>query len=98
MFIAWKRAGRAVLKLRVPSSAKRVSSLIGRKCRVSEAKVVLAFVDGEEQRGGGAFVSERGGRYFVGETTKSDSFDDDIRVDCTNGIHVFVTRAEAESW
>ena len=36
--------------------------------------------------------------YRVGKTVESDSYDDDIRVECSHGIHFFLTRKEAEEW
>ena len=33
--------------------------------------------------------------YTVGNYVSPDSYDPDIRIDCTNGIHVFLTRKEA---
>jgi len=40
----------------------------------------------------------RGLEYRVGELVYPDSYDPDIRVECTHGIHFFLTREEAESW
>ena len=36
--------------------------------------------------------------YRNGELTYPDSYDDDIRVGCSHGIHFFITKAEAEEW
>jgi len=36
--------------------------------------------------------------YKVGETVKPDSFDDNPFVECTHGIHFFITRQEAEDY
>ena len=36
--------------------------------------------------------------YRVGETVKPDRYDDDVRVECTSGIHFFITKPEAESF
>ena len=33
-----------------------------------------------------------------GDRVYPDGFDDDIRIQCSNGIHFFLTRAEAEEW
>ena len=99
-FTAWKKVrGGVVLKLRVPARAKRVNAISGRKIRVSEAKVVAAYRNGEkisEPSFWGLHTSCF--LYTVGEIVKPDKFSDDIRVECTHGIHCFLTRREAEDW
>ena len=40
----------------------------------------------------------RGTTYTAGERIYPDSYNDDWRVECTNGIHFFMTREEAEDW
>ena len=71
----------------MPSGAKRTSSLVGRKCRAEYVKVLE-----------GSGISRRGGEYKEGKLVYPDSYDDDIRVECTHGIHFFMTREEAEEW
>ena len=36
--------------------------------------------------------------YIPGQITKPDSYDDDPRIECSHGIHFFLTRKEAEEW
>ena len=36
--------------------------------------------------------------YCVGEIVKPDSYNDDIREECTNGLHFFITKREAEDY
>ena len=88
-FIAWKKVNGGVLKLLIPKEAKRTSSLVGRKCR-AEFVVVLE----------GSGVSKYDGKtqYGPGMTVYPDKYDDDIRVECTSGIHFFMTRREAEEY
>ena len=88
-FIAWKKVEGGVLKLLVPKDAKRTSSLVGRKCR-AEFVVVLE----------GSGVSKHDGKtqYEPGMTVYPDKYDDDIRVECTSGIHFFMTKREAEEY
>ena len=88
-FIAWKKVKGGVLKLLVPKEAKRTSSLVGRKCR-AEFVVVLE----------GSGVSNHDGKtqYAPGMTVYPDKYDDDIRVECTSGIHFFMTKREAEEY
>jgi hypothetical protein len=88
-FIAWKKTRGGVIKLLIPAAAKRTSSLVGRKCR-AEWVVVL------EGSGGSTHCGET--TYSVGATVRPDKYDDDIRVECTNGIHFFMTREEAEEY
>jgi hypothetical protein len=96
-FIAWKKLGNgAIAKLLIPEKAKRTCNLKNRKCRAEFVKVLSIERNGEdvkEEHGWrGSFI------YKVGKIAKADSFDDDIRQDCSNGIHFFVTRREAEEW
>lgn len=97
-FIAWKKLARdSVAKLLIPEDAKR-SSGTTRKCRASKA-VVLAIYDKN-----GKETSEGKSRYYadffyrVGETIYADSWDEDRWNECSNGIHFFVTRKEAEEY
>ena len=88
-FIAWKKVHGGVLKLLIPAAAKRTSSLVGRKCR-AEFVVVL--------EGSGASRHDPRTLYEPGITVHPDKYDDDIRVECTSGIHFFMTRKEAEEY
>ena len=87
--IGWKKLRSGVIcKLRIPTEAKRVGGLIGRKCR-AEFAIVLEG-EGESQH-------EDGFIYKVGETVKpSKPFNDDPRIECASGIHFFITQEEAE--
>ena len=104
-FIAWKAARSTVdsrpvvLKLRIPEDAERACSYVGRKCRVSKAVPIAAF-RGKEPCEEKEFVSDRSGDfvYRIGKEAVSDSFDPDPRVECTNGLHIFITRREAEEY
>ena len=96
-FIAFKKLrNNVVATLEIPAEAKRTSSLIGRKCRAEFAKVVAlssdAVVGYAKHQPPGTFP------YRVGEIVRPDSFDDDIRLECANGIHFFMTRREAEEY
>jgi len=88
----WKKAGASLVKLLIPAKAKRTASLVGRKCRAEYAKVLS--ISGETSKA----VSERGGMYKVGEIVRPDKYDDDPWVECTHGIHFFLTKEEAEEW
>jgi len=92
-FDAWKKVtnttGGTVIKIRIPAKAKRTSSLTGRKCRAEFVKVLKGKGNGKYD---GTTV------YTEGETVKADSFDPDIRIECTHGIHFFMTKKEAEEY
>ena len=95
-FIAWKKVRGAVLKIKIPAAAQRTSSLIGRKCRASCIEVLEAVGTSDTVFKNSTHNIKT--EYVVGEVTHADKFDDDVRVECTNGIHFFMTRKEAEQW
>jgi hypothetical protein len=94
-FIAWKKANGLVLKLEIPAEAKRTSCLINRKCRAEFVKT-LEIIGSDKNEVCGSYDDKT--IYKIGEITRADSFDDDIRIDCSHGIHFFITRKEAEKW
>ena len=82
-------------KLRIPEGAARTSSLVGRKCRAEFVEVLeIIGKDGNP-------VPQAVGRYdsnliyVTGQTIHPDRYDPDIRIECTHGIHFFMTREEA---
>jgi len=88
-----------VIKLYIPAAAKRTASLIGRKCRAEYVKVLAIFdCDGRPEAECMGWFPDIGFVYRVGETVHPDKYDDDIRVECSHGIHFFLTREEAEEW
>ena len=88
-FIAYKKVTTGVIKLLIPEDAKRTSSLVSRKCRASHVMVL-------EGSGFSPTHTEKKLEYKEGEVVYADAFNDDIRVDCTSGIHFFMTKKEAE--
>jgi hypothetical protein len=84
-----KLADGTICTLLIPAEAKRTASLVSRKCRAEYVVVV-----------GGEGVSrhDKSIVYKVGETVRPDYYNDDIRIDCTSGIHFFQTRKEAEAY
>jgi hypothetical protein len=103
-FYAFKkiRAGcvAAIAKLWIPEEARRVSSLVGRKCRAEYVEVVeILGIDGKPHESGMSWTHDgEPALYRVGHTTAAKGFSYDIRVECDEGIHYFVTRREAEEW
>ena len=87
--IVWKKLKNGIIcKLQIPANVKRINSLVGRKCRAERALVL-------EGEGFGKYSNLE---YKIGEWMIADSFDDDIRIECSHGIHFFVTRKEAEEY
>src|ERR1700682_828544 len=84
-----KLNNKTITHIRIPEDAKRTSSLIGRKCRASHVICIS---------GSGLSTHNCKTNYNPGTTVTADSFDPDIRVECSNGIHFFITRKEAEEY
>lgn len=91
-FVAYKKTTQGVIKLLIPEDAKRTNSLVGRKCRAS--KVVVLGGEGV----GGTGTHYKGIIYEEGKTIECVDYDPDIRVECTKGIHFFMTEKEAQEW
>jgi hypothetical protein len=101
-FIGWKAIPGYILKLEIPAAAKRTSNLTGRKCRAEFVNVLEIF---NEEDGSPAPDDTEGHSwwspatvYKKGATVDADGFDDDIRIECAQGIHFFITRKEAEEF
>ena len=95
-FIAWKKVGEVIVKIRIPSESRR-SSATSRKCRCEYAKVLeLQNLDGTPYNGDKVvnknYVETI---YKVGEIVHPDSWDDNRWNECSHGIHFFITRDEA---
>ena len=98
-FQGWKKLqGGYIALIEIPKNAGRVSST-GRKCRAEFVKVLLIY-----SPKGRKTTKPIGGHrdskfmYQAGKTVRADKWDDDIRVECTHGIHFFLTRKEAEEY
>ena len=98
-FIAFKKLeDGCVAKLTIPAGAKRTSSIVGRKCRAEYAKVISITDRNGKKVLSGRSKHDSGFIYKVGDTVRSDSYDPDPRVECTNGIHFFITLKEAQEY
>lgn len=96
--IVWKKTKDGIVKLRVPVNAKR-SNATGRKCRFEYAKDIAHFHFDGQCADGEIFHSQYdNSEYIVGQTIYPDSFDEDRWSECSNGIHAFLTRWEAENY
>jgi hypothetical protein len=98
-FIAWKKCNNFIVKLEIPAEAKRVCSLVGRKCRAEFVKVI-EIINIDDNSNAVACYSNYDSSfiYELDKIIKPDSFDDDIRIECSYGIHFFITREEAEKY
>jgi hypothetical protein len=98
-FTAFKKlCDGVVAKLEIPAGARRTSSLVGRKCRAEFAYVLELTTPEGKQVLSGRSRHDGSTVYQVGETIRPDKYDEDIRVECTSGIHFFITRKEAEDY
>ena len=97
-FIGYKKASNCVVKLEIPAEAKRHNYIGGRKCRCEFAKVI------EIRNSKGHKIKEAIGDwsnkavYRTGEMVYPDSYDPNPLVECSNGIHFFVSHQEAKDW
>ena len=83
-----------VVTLMIPKEAKR-SNATGRKCRAEYAHVVAISRD----TGGPVFsYHDALTLYRVGDTVRCDSWDPRRFVECTGGIHFFLTYQEAVNY
>ena len=95
-FTAFKKAGKYIIELEIPSDALRSSSTT-RKCRCSKAKVVsITNLDGtpSDIKSVGSCHDSRF-IYNLGETVEVPNFDTNRWNECAPGIHFFITRQEA---
>jgi hypothetical protein len=85
-----KLRNEVVAHVRIPAKAKRCSAPGSRKCRAEYVKVIS---------GAGIASYDQGTRYSPGEIVRADKWDNDNWfIECTHGIHFFLTRAEAEAY
>lgn len=108
-FIAWKYVEHVdgsflssdpegyIVKLYIPADAKR-SSATSNKCRASKALVLdIQNRDGTSSHKY-EVVSNRDFTYRIGEIVMPDLFDENRLVECSNGIHFFMNRADAVAY
>jgi len=95
-----KLADGYIAVLDVPETAKR-SNATGRKCRVSEAFVARIYHPDHPE----ADVTEGRSQHYSdfiyhkgGTVRPRDAFDDNRWNECGSGVHLFITRAEAEAY
>ena len=82
-----KLANNSVAVLRIPADARRVNAYGSRKCRAEFAYVVH-----------GKGEARHNNMPYSPGLVVPDSYDPDPRVECSHGIHFFLTRREAEEY
>jgi hypothetical protein len=89
----WKKLkGGTICELIIPKDIERIGGVVGRKCRARSAIVV----SGEGISGGCS--SRAPVQYSPGSTVVAENWDPDPLVECSGGIHFFMTREEAENY
>ena len=94
---AWKAVRGGIAKIEVPADARRTACLVNRKCRAEFVRVIEIVVGGEAAESAPG-LHDASIIYRVGEITRPDSYDANPAVDCTHGIHFFLTKEEAMRW
>jgi uncharacterized protein YjbI with pentapeptide repeats len=93
------RGGDVLVTIEIPTKAKR-SNATGRKCRAEYA--ILKAITGIGWEYDGSPVFSKYDNHFVypaiGEKIVPDKWDDDRWNECSNGVHFFITRYEAENY
>lgn len=84
-----------VAELLIPAYASRTATPVDNKCRASEAKVIALHGTTSTEV---SSLRDEGFIYKLGATVKPNDYNPDIRVACTNGIHFFMRREEAEAY
>jgi hypothetical protein len=84
-----KLADDSIAILRIPAAAKRVNAYGSRKCRAEYAFVLSST---------GAAAKYDGTKYPKRCKIVPDKYDPDPRVECSNGIHFFITEQEAKDY
>ena len=90
--VVYKKLRHSIAALRIDAHFARTATLVGRKCRCDGA-FVLSLSRGQSDRS-----IHDGTEYAVGEYVYPDSYDPNPAIECTHGIHFFLTREEAEAY
>jgi hypothetical protein len=98
-FVAYKklRCG-FVATLEIAADVPRTSSLVGRKCRAQSARVLFIEAPDGTLVPEGVSLRDENFLYRTGEVVSEPEYDPDIRVECTQGVHFFMTKEEAQKY
>lgn len=91
----YKKLRGGVVKLCIPADAQRTANPTSRKCRAEYAVMLdaMGVTDGRSKHDSG-FVYP----LTPGAVIRPDGYDPDWRVECSKGIHFFLTEEEARDW
>jgi hypothetical protein len=94
-FIGWKKLCNGLIaELEIPAKAKRTCNFSSRKCRAEYAKVI-AIYNGKKKVKTGISKNNNSFIYTVGKIVRPDKYDHSPLIECSNGIHFFITKQEA---
>ena len=94
--IGYKKAGGCLVKLIVGRTARRVNAIGSFKCRCDRAKVIeITYIATGAPRESVASDHDNAFVYTVGAVVVEPKFDPSDRIECSAGIHFFMTKAEA---
>jgi hypothetical protein len=97
--IIWKKLQKQLIaKLLIPANAKRVNAIGSRKCRFEFAKVLDIRNEKGHSSKTGIGKYDKSMVYTIGEMIYPDSFDDSPLIECSHGIHGFITMLEAKEY
>ena len=97
-FIGYKKARGKIVELLITEDSKR-SNATTRKCRCSKAKVLsITNVSNTKEYDKVASDYDKDFIYRVGEIVEVEDFDENRWVECSTGIHFFLTREEAVNY
>lgn len=99
-FIGYKKlTEHCIAQLLIPDDAKRVQAISSRKCRASYVKVLrILDINDKDVIEAVPGLHDKQTLYKVGETVFPSGFNDDIRIECAEGIHFFITYQEAKEY
>jgi hypothetical protein len=87
-----------VATLEIPKKARRINAYGSRKCRAEYAKVLsIETADGKKAKTGYGLHQDEF-VYTASKIVRPDSYNDDPRIECSNGIHFFITKQEAQNY
>ena len=90
-----------IIEIKILAEHKRMSNLVGRKCRSNGCKLVAVYdLEGKEVKTNKELTGKTYSsiNYNTTKEIKPDNYNDDIRIECTKGIHFFLTFIEAKNW
>jgi len=89
----------SVLRVRIDAETARTNSIGSRKCRAENVFVVALESGAKSEIYKSPTVAQTDAlQYRIGEYTCSESYNDDPRLEYTDGIHFFMTLEEAKEW